>query len=87
MDGRDDDFDEIRGLLFETGERHASARATVAYTVHAAVAEEANRRFVDWTFAYKGGFGMERENGGPWRRRPKEDFYRTYEDRKRIVRL
>lgn len=61
--------------------------ATVAHTVHAAVAEEANRRFVDWTFAYNGGFGLERENGGPWRRRPKEDFYRTYEDRERIVRL
>lgn len=86
MAGRDDDFEEIRGLLVRTGERHASVRATVAYTVHAAVAEEANRRFVDWRFAH-GGFGMVREDGGLWRRPPKEDFYRAYEDTERRILL
>lgn len=86
MAGRDDDLEEIRGLLFRTGDRYSSARATVAHTVHADVAEEANRRFVNWSFAHGGGFGMVRENGGPWRR-PREDFYRAYEDCGRIVRL
>lgn len=87
MAGRNDDFEEVRGLLFGAGERFGSARATVVHKVHADVAEEANRRFVDWTFAHNGGFGIERENGGEWRRRPREDFYRAYEDTERLVNL
>src|SRR3712207_4460217 len=85
MASRDDDFEEMRGLLFRTGERHASARATVAYTVHVDVADEANRRFVDWSFTHGGGFGMMRETGGPWRRTQREDFYRAHEDSGRRV--
>lgn len=87
MAGRNDDFEEIRGLLFRAGERYGSVFAKVARTVHADVAEEANRRFVDWTFAHNGGFGMVRENGGEWRRPPREDFYRAHEDSERVVRL
>lgn len=87
MENRNDDFEEVYELLLNAGERNGSVFATVTFTVRADVAEEANRRFVDWTFAYNGGFGMVREDGGPWRRRPKEDFYRAYEDTGRRVRL
>ena len=87
MVDRNDDFEEVHGLLFRAGERYGSAHATVAHTVHADVAEEANRRFVDWSFAHNGGFGVVRENGGGWRRPPREDFYRAYEDSERVVRL
>lgn len=87
MNNRNNDFEEVSELLLSAGERNGSAYATVAYTVDADVAEEANRRYVDGSFAHNGGFGVERENGGPWRRRPKEYFYRAHEDRERIVRL
>lgn len=87
MTARNGDLEELRGLLVEGGEDYGSVRATVAYTVHADVAEEANRRFVDWSFAHGGGFGMVRDSGGEWRRPPREDFYRAYEESRREVRL
>ena len=47
MADRNDDFEEIHGLLSKAGERYGSVFATIAHKVHADVAEEANRRFVD----------------------------------------
>jgi hypothetical protein len=85
--GEHDDFRELSSLLFGAKDRYRSARATISYTVVGAVAEESNRRFVDWRFANSGGFGLEREDGGEWQRRPREDFYRAYEDTERVVRL
>ena len=87
MAGPNDDFEEVHGLLVKAEERYGSVFATVVYTVHADVAEEANRRFVDWRFAHGSGFGMVREGGGEWRRPPREDFYRSYEHPERAVRL
>ncbi len=87
MAGLNDDFEELRELLFRARERYKSARATVLDTVYADVAEKANRSYVDWRFAQMGGFGMEREGGGEWRRRPREDFYRAYEHSERAGRL
>ena len=43
-----DDFRELSELLFGAKERYRSARATLRHTVDGAVAEESNRRFVDW---------------------------------------
>jgi hypothetical protein len=43
---RADDFGELHALLHGAGDRYRSARATVVHTVDAAVAQEANRRFV-----------------------------------------
>jgi hypothetical protein len=86
MGNRNDDFKEVYELLLNAGGRNGSVFATVTFTVRADVAEEANRRFVDWRFAH-GGFGMVREKGGEWRRPPREDFYRAYEDTERRVRL
>ena len=87
MAGPNDDFEEVHGLLFKAEERYGSVFATVVYTVHADVAEEANRRFVDWRFAHGSGFGMVREAGGEWRRPPREDFYRSFEDTEQTVHL
>jgi hypothetical protein len=70
MAGRNEDFGEVRGLLFRAGERYGSVRARVVHKVHTDVAEEANRRLVDWSFAKGGGFGMVRKGGGEWRRPP-----------------
>jgi hypothetical protein len=42
-----DTFQELFGLLFGAKERYLLARATIVHTVYAAVAEEANRCFVD----------------------------------------
>jgi hypothetical protein len=53
----DDDFQEISDLLFSANERYRSVRATILLTIDATVAEEANRRFVDWRFA-QGNPGM-----------------------------
>ena len=64
MAGPNDDVVEVHGLLFRAGERYGSVFATVVHTIHAHVAEEANRRFVDWRFAHGSGFGMVREGGG-----------------------
>jgi len=89
--GEHDDFRELSGLLFGAKDRYRSARATISYTVDGAVAEESNRRFVDWRFAQPGGSGMgklrteeERRAHGPDVPR---DFYLTYEDAERVVRL
>ena len=66
-------------------------RATIVHTVDAAVAEESNRRFVDWRFAQPGGSGMgvlrpeeERRTHGPDVPR---DFYLDYEDTEEVVRI
>jgi hypothetical protein len=86
--GEHDDFRELSGLLhFGAKERYRSVRATITRTVDGAVAEEANRRFVDWRFSKKGGFGMVRKDGGEWRRPPRGNFYRAYEDSEVVVRL
>jgi hypothetical protein len=86
-----DDFQELSGLLFGAKERYLSVRATVLHTVDGVVAEEANRRFVDWRFAQPGGSGMgvlrtgeERCVHGPDVVR---DFYLEYEDTEEVVRL
>ena len=46
----EDDFHELSELLLGAKKRYRSARATITHTVDGAVAEEANRRFVDWRF-------------------------------------
>ena len=71
-------------MLFEAKERYRSVRATITHTVDATVAEEANRRFVDWRFAQGNpGMGIIGKPGPPVR----EDFYRDYEDTEEVVRL
>ena len=42
------DFQVLSDLLFRTNARYRSLRATILHTADATVAEEANRRFVDW---------------------------------------
>ena len=86
-----DDFQEISGLLFKTKERYHSVRATILHTVDAEVAEEANRRFVDWRFAQPGGSGLgimrteeHRRAHGP---DVPQDFYVEYDDTEEVVRL
>jgi hypothetical protein len=90
-DPTDDDFQELSELLFKARERYRSARATILHTVDRFVAEEANRRFVDWRFARPGGSGMgilrtdeERRAHGP---DVPEDFYLDYEDTEEVYRL
>jgi hypothetical protein len=87
VSGPDHDFEELDALFQGASGRYCSAQATIVHRVHADVARWANRRFVDWRFEHGGGFGMERENGGEWRRQPREHFYRTYEDSEHRVRL
>jgi hypothetical protein len=80
----EDDFRELSELLFGAKERYRSARATITHTVDAAVAEEANRRFVDWRFAQgNSGMGIIGKPGPPM----KEDFYQDYEDTEEVFRL
>jgi hypothetical protein len=82
--GEHDDFRELSGLLFGAKDRYRSARVTISYTVVGAVAEESNRRFVDWRFAQGNpGMGIIGKPGPPQR----EDFYHEYEDVERVVRL
>ena len=82
--GEHDDFRELSGLLFGAKDRYRSARATISYTIVGAVAEESNRRFVDWRFDQDNpGMGIIGKPGPPQR----EDFYREYEDAERVVRL
>ena len=57
VDPGEDDFLELSGLLFGAKDRFRSVRATISHAVDGAVAEEANRRFVDWRFA-QGNPGM-----------------------------
>ena len=91
VDTRDDDFRALSGLLFEAKERYRSAHATLLHTVNGAVAEESHRRFVNWRFAQPGDTGLgilrtkqERRAHGP---DVPSDFYRSYEDTERVVRL
>lgn len=91
MAGPNDDFEEVHRLLHGAEERYESVFATVVYTVYANVAEEANRRFVDWRFAQPGGSGLgilrtedERQAHGP---DVPADFYRSNEDTERAVHL
>ena len=79
-----DDFRDLSELLFGAKERYRSARAEILHAVDAAVAGEANRRFVDWRFAQPDGSGMgilrtaeERRAHGP---DVPQDFYLDYED-------
>ena len=84
MVSAEDDFQELSELLFGAKERYRSARATITHTVDAAVAEEANRRFVNWRFAQGNpGMGIIGKPGPPVR----EDFYHDYEDTEEEVRL
>jgi hypothetical protein len=87
----EDDFHELSGLLFGAKERYRSVRATILHIVDAAVAEEANRRFVDWRFEQPGGSGLgvlrteeERRAHGP---DVPQDFYLEYKDTEEVVRL
>jgi hypothetical protein len=91
MAASDDDFDELSGLLFGAKERYHSVRATILHSVDAAVAEEANRRFVNWRFEQPGGSGLgvlrteeERRAHGP---DVPQDFYLRYEDTEEVIRL
>lgn len=77
--------------LKEYFNRYRSARATITLSVDAAVAEEANRRFVDWRFRQPGGSGLgilrtpeERLAHGP---DIPQDFYLQYEDIEQKVHL
>ena len=81
----EDDFRKISGLLFGAKERYRSARAALSLTLDAAVAEEANRRFVDWRFDQKGGPGM--GMGGKPGPPVKEDFYHGYENTEEVIRI
>ncbi len=81
---RDHFREELSGLLFGAKDRYRSARATISYTVDGAVAEESNRRFVDWRFAQGNpGMGIVGKLGPP----EPEDFYHEYENIERTVRL
>jgi len=87
----EDDFQELSDLLFGATERYRSARATITHTVDGSVAQESNRRFVDWRFAQPGGSGMgilrtdeERRAHGP---DMPQDFYLEYEDTEEIYHL
>lgn len=84
-----DNSKEILRLLSEAKERYRSARATIAFSADAAVAEESKRRFVDWRFEQPGGSGLgilrtaqERRDHGP---DAPQDFYLRYEDTERTV--
>jgi hypothetical protein len=78
------DVQELSELLFGAKERYRSAQATITHTVDAPLAEEANRRFVDWHFAQDNpGMGIIRKPGPPAR----EDFYEDYEDTKEVINL
>src|SRR3712207_4559150 len=80
----DDDFEELHELLSRAKERYHSVRATIVHTVDAAVAREANRRFVDWRFDQSSpGMAILGKPGSPER----EDFYREYEAPEEVVRL
>jgi hypothetical protein len=84
MSDEHDDFRELSELLFGAKERYRSARATILHTVDAAVAEEANRRFVDWRFAQGNpGMAIIGKPGPP----VKEDFYQDYGDTEEMIRL
>jgi hypothetical protein len=87
----EDDFQELSDLLFRAKERYRSVRATIAYTVDAEVAGEANRRFVNWRFAQPGGSGLGVLRLEEERRAPggdvRQDFYREYEDTEEVYRL
>jgi len=84
VDEEEDDFQELSELLFGAKERYRSARATITHTVVGSVAEEANRRFVNWRFAQGNpGMGIIGKPGPPVR----EDFYQDYEDTEEVVRL
>jgi hypothetical protein len=90
-DAANDDFRDLSGLIFEAKERYRSVHAKITHTVDGSVAEESNRRFVDWRFAQPGGSGMgilrtedERRAHGPDVPR---DFYLEYEDAEKEVSL
>jgi hypothetical protein len=91
MVSAEDDFQELSELLFGAKERYQSVRATVTHTVDGAVAEESNRRFVDWRFRQPGGSGMSilRTEEDPRAHGPDvpEDFYLDYEDTERVIHL
>lgn len=76
-----DGFRELSGAK----DRYRSARAQIELTVDAAVAEEANRRFVDWRFEQTGGSDM----GiiGKESLQTREDFYHEYEDTEEVIDL
>lgn len=91
MDSSRDDFDELSGLLFGARGRYRSVRATILHTTDAAVAEEANRRFVDWRFDQPGGSGLgilrteeERRAHGP---DVAQDFYLQYQNTQEMFHL
>jgi len=87
----EDDFPELSDLLFGAKERYRRARATITHTVDGAVAEESKRRFVDWRFRQPGGSGLEILRAEEERRAHGPDvpgdFYLSYEDTERVVRL
>lgn len=71
-------------MLHGAGGRYCSARATVVHSVRAAVAWEANRRFVDWRFGGgTPGMGIIGKPGPP----QPEDFNHEYEDFKEEIRI
>ena len=91
VDPGQDDFRELSRLLSGARERYHSAHATLTHTVDGTVAEESNRRFVDWRFEQSGGSGLgiprteqERRAHGP---DVPQDFYLSYKDDERVVRL
>lgn len=88
-DTEHDDFQEISELLFKAKERYESVRAEISYTVDGTVAEESNRRFIQWRFDQPGGSGLailrtkdERRVRGS---DVPQDFYLEYEDSEESV--
>jgi hypothetical protein len=76
MAGTHEGFEELRRLLSNAKDRYRSVRAEVVHTVDAALAKEANRRFVDWRIDQGNpGMGILGKPGPPER----EDFYHEYE--------
>lgn len=81
----------MSGLLFGARERRRSVRAAITHTVDGAVAEESNRRFVDWRFKQPGGSGLGKLRTGEERRAHgpdmPQDFYLPFEDSDKTFRL
>ena len=77
MDDRTNSFEDIYELLSGAKERYSSVQAKIVHTVNAAVAKQANRRFVDWRFDQSpSGMVILGKPGPPERR----DFYNEYAD-------
>lgn len=80
----DDFFEEFFNLLSKAKYRYHSAHATVVHTIEAALAKEANRRFIDRRFDQdNSGMAIIGKPGPPERK----DFYHEYDDSEKWIYL